>query len=350
MTTPPPVNANANALAAARGGDPRLDVASPQFDAWLALTADASSVVGLVRDVLPLDNLERARHLLPVDDPDYVPVVAPPPHSSRATHPQTQPHSLPQAPTTEKNPIEAVAASFERGPLSVLRKAVNQRVRVCVRRAHGRVAWCSGTRGGFDRHLNLLLRDGEESREAREAAYVSKRFRGEALRDRVERFLRDFPDVQLDAAAADDEANETVESLCAGSRSEDEVWRLLHARAGLPDKVLASMRRRREDSSLDDALALLRRRAGHEAALLAQLRAKDENKPLPSPAETADWVMLPSEKHVGRFFFHETRTGKSVWVAPPGVSFRRVEVRVRRVEPFARMLVRGSRVVLVSDS
>ncbi len=55
----------------------RTDLASPHFDALVALTAAAADGPrGLLPEVEapPLDNLSRCRHLLPPDDAEYVPL------------------------------------------------------------------------------------------------------------------------------------------------------------------------------------------------------------------------------------------------------------------------------------
>lgn len=146
---------------------------SPKFDALLALTT--SGVQPPIPNARPLDNLHNFRRFLPPDHPQY---LAPKTDigvsqagttadkergKQRVTYLQQERER--QKGRARINPIDEIAARFSEGPLGLLSRCYKQRsaVRVVTRHDRGIRGVATGTLVAFDKHMNLVLRDVEES-------------------------------------------------------------------------------------------------------------------------------------------------------------------------------------------
>jgi small nuclear ribonucleoprotein (snRNP)-like protein len=115
-------------------------------------------------DVAPLDNISACRRLLPDSSEDVVRCAEhprPPPKDAGSTSADAAPppsHASGSGHRVERPPLSAQwRASFEDGPLSVLKALRRQRVRVVVRRQFGLRGVVEGQLEVFDRHWNLVL-------------------------------------------------------------------------------------------------------------------------------------------------------------------------------------------------
>ena len=331
----------------------RYDVFSPSLDPSLVLLwASEDQVINLDRNERPLDSLYKARYILPEGDPDRlvkrtreevsedddddedasgnvrttvlnVPLALPGKSVSQSKA------SKPRA----EGPFESIAAGFAEGPMSVLKESLNRVVRVKVRRRAGVTSWCTGRLLGFDRHFNLLLMNVTERYSVKEEIWVSAR--PKTQKDKLVQFLQVFD------ASSDEDYEQKVERLIVEFGSnESGMWKHLQEKHGIRARVEALEKVRNVD-------ALLKRWSGHERQLLMHLEARARGDQKPSPAKSALWVRLPSEKYPGHFFYTNNHSGESVWEAPAGVSFRSVLAFVPRVKPFPQMIVRGDAVLLV---
>ncbi len=298
----------------ARGGPAiaaRLDIRSAEFDATAALVEGAV----LPLDVFPLENLARARALLPEWHPDHMrPRSSGGPPSSAASMRAEISTMLREERARTKAayvcPLDALIATFNAGPLGALRVMceAKERVRVTTRRVDGVRGTVTGILRAFDRHWNLLLLDAEEEFRIVEYAEVSSDGSARPLQGRVARFMAVY--------CPDKVANS--EAIAAKYRgNEGELWAFLQQKYGLLSRVQAAV------GAPDKAREQLMRYAGREPVLMAKLgiaepREKDAkfgnaaSRELDDDEDVAraEWIKKPSEKYPGRFFYYNTRTRK----------------------------------------
>lgn len=318
----------------------QLDLFSPFFDAELALLhRESNEIVNLDTDIVPIDSLFKVRYLLPEDDPDRL--------FKRAIIEEEEvdedmlcvDREVKKVKTVNfKLPFEAIAASFQEGPMSVLRLSLNKNVAVKVRRSKDSFAWCYGKLVAFDRHMNMLLSNGEEQRYIPQLAIVSARRKH--LKDKLEYFFMNFGTQQMKGLSPREEAEMTLVQF---GTNEIDMWRHLHDTYGLTQRVQAILANTEKDPA-----RILLKWAGNEHELLARLEAKSQNRPPPRPSQIAEWVKLPSEKYPGYWFYTNTRTGETRWEAPEGVVFRQVVERVLERKPFQNLIIRGDVVAVFS--
>jgi small nuclear ribonucleoprotein (snRNP)-like protein len=157
--------------------DPELDFFHPAFNPTKALNYRGNLNLP-DPDALPLDNVYKARILLPADHPDAR--IPPPLQSfpSAAARPnnlnearagpsladQAKHHVRAISKAEKINPLDQIASRVKEGPLLLLKRAYQQkcRVRVVTRHGHGVRGVAEGTLLGFDKHFNMILRDVEE--------------------------------------------------------------------------------------------------------------------------------------------------------------------------------------------
>ena len=321
---------------------PELDLTSPLLDAQAALACIDLARVYVPVDVRPMDNLYKARYLLPVEDEAHLRAKRGPLSAAAMTTASLSSSTTTAEPPAAKkrradasfnNPLNEIASSFVSGPLSMLRRCMNQPVTVTVRRAQGQRATMQGILGGFDRHFNVLLLRAAEAYTAVEYVLVSERERNplELLR----RFLEKHPEQSQ---------GRTPEEILASFASEMEMWEALYRESG----VLQQVARMIKDQDLTRAASVLKRRAGYHWELIMQLEAKMSGRHPPQADETADFVCLSSDKYPGRNFFYNNRTRVGQWEAPPNVQFRRVKVLKQRQRDVGTVLLRGDVVATVA--
>jgi small nuclear ribonucleoprotein (snRNP)-like protein len=161
-----------------------LDVLSPNFDAGLALR---SNRIQLPHKVAALDNLHKARGLLPPSHPHFSA------YTLLDRHKLPRKNANPNGPIAEagasaasadadasrreqrrskieqdeqySNVMLALAENTTEGPMMVLKKAFDsrKRVKIWTRGIGGVRGTCIGFIKAFDRHMNLLLFDVDET-------------------------------------------------------------------------------------------------------------------------------------------------------------------------------------------
>ncbi|PSC71977.1 U7 snRNA-associated Sm LSm11 [Micractinium conductrix] len=150
--------------------DPSLNFFSPRFDAARSLAT--AGLLPPVPGARPLDNIYRCRFMLPEDHPDFWKDPGRAAKSKEAAEAAVRAQSrvhVVQAQQQRKelkvNPIDEIAERVRKGPLLLLKACYQQRrrVRVVTRHAHGVRGSAEGTLVAFDKHLNLVLKDAEES-------------------------------------------------------------------------------------------------------------------------------------------------------------------------------------------
>jgi small nuclear ribonucleoprotein (snRNP)-like protein len=309
--------------------NPQLDLFSPFFDAYLALIqAPQELILNLSDKVLALDNLYKARYLLPENDPDRLQVKA---RDDVAISFSGVATDKPKPQVRYQAPFAAIASSFSEGPLALLKNSLNKEIRVSVRRRGGVNSWCSGRLLAFDRHLNIILVNANERYSVKEEHFVSKRRK--QLNERLIAFLEAFD-------KGGNAKQKSEEYLTRFGSDEDALWSHLHESYGVIAKV--------EDLEKRDVRSLVLRRAGHEVELINQLQARAHGLPMPTPLQSAEWVRLPSQQYEGNYYFRNNLTGESVWESPEGVSFRRVYVSAHREKAFKQLMIRGDSVSVIS--
>eukprot|EP00208_Stichococcus_sp_RCC1054_P007181 CAMPEP_0206138756 /NCGR_PEP_ID=MMETSP1473-20131121/3538_1 /ASSEMBLY_ACC=CAM_ASM_001109 /TAXON_ID=1461547 /ORGANISM="Stichococcus sp, Strain RCC1054" /LENGTH=557 /DNA_ID=CAMNT_0053532269 /DNA_START=185 /DNA_END=1857 /DNA_ORIENTATION=- len=146
-----------------------LDFRSPAFDALKALYTP-----GLMPPnprALPLDYVDKCRSLLPPGDSNYSsPVDRSGPSKTQAAREQQAQRTCTAAARQAQaalrtSPLQAIADEVRKGPLMILKRAYEERlmVRLVTRHACGVRGVAVGTLVGFDKHMNLLMRDVEET-------------------------------------------------------------------------------------------------------------------------------------------------------------------------------------------
>lgn len=149
--------------------DSRLDFLSEDFDALLALFTPGLSPPN--PRAVPQDNVYKCRQLLPHDHPDYrAPIDRSQPSKTRLARMLQKTRSTGGAARVvdaveRKPPLQVIAETVHKGPLLLLRRAYEDslEVRLVTRHARGVRGVAIGTLVGFDRHMNLLLRDVQET-------------------------------------------------------------------------------------------------------------------------------------------------------------------------------------------
>lgn len=149
-----------------RPSNPKLDFFSMEFDAKLALHAEGLQPPYRVR---PLDTLAKCRHILPPEMEEslnYSNFV----HKSQEEMEQSRARVGPvrlrrEAEELKYSVISRIAESVKRGPLLLLRQSYDsgKRVRVVTRHARGVRGTATGVLKAFDKHMNLVLQDVQES-------------------------------------------------------------------------------------------------------------------------------------------------------------------------------------------
>jgi|UPI00048FDF4B small nuclear ribonucleoprotein (snRNP)-like protein len=136
---------------------PHLDVHSKSFDPAAALSVDCLRIP--FPNAKPLDRLFKFRLFLPHDHDDYDGRI----HLGKSKSTKRRDEKNP-----ERKPFQAytdaLAESFKKGPLSILRRcmAEKRRVVVHIRRFKGIKGTCVGFLEAFDRHCNMVLSDVHE--------------------------------------------------------------------------------------------------------------------------------------------------------------------------------------------
>ncbi|OQR86928.1 hypothetical protein ACHHYP_09738 [Achlya hypogyna] len=139
---------------AQKAGSGPLDYRSPSFDATVAL--HERRPLPNMQSVMPLDNLNKCRPLLPESDPNYNGSIG-------QSKPKTKTAVAPKvAPAPQRPPLlETIADLCADGPLNILRAILKARAKVCVviRRVNSIRGTCTGYLKGFDKHFNIILLD-----------------------------------------------------------------------------------------------------------------------------------------------------------------------------------------------
>ncbi|KYQ88271.1 putative small nuclear ribonucleoparticle-associated protein [Tieghemostelium lacteum] len=163
-----------------------FNVLSESFDALESLK-NGHLVKLPYPNIKPLDNINKARALLPPNDPNFIHFIAKP---TSKTVPITEPtqsativpvtnnsnrHTssvLSTTDSTAKNNndkqkhrvIDNIAFKFTEGPLSLMKKALESKckVKVLIRGINSIRGHCIGYLIAFDKHWNIILRDADE--------------------------------------------------------------------------------------------------------------------------------------------------------------------------------------------
>lgn len=157
----PPASTSHQGQGDASAADPRLDFLSPRFDALLALQTPGLQPPN--PRVLPLDNMAKARVLLP----DYQPRNPQRPKDQdkgrEASRRAVRDH-MDRREQLKQNVLQQLVERVQEGPLTLLKRCLLERrsVRVVTRHAHGVRGVAVGTLRAFDKYLNMVLRDVEE--------------------------------------------------------------------------------------------------------------------------------------------------------------------------------------------
>ncbi|KAK9818736.1 hypothetical protein WJX74_005626 [Apatococcus lobatus] len=154
--------------------DPELDFLGPHFNALKALRTKGMQPPNI--KVRPLDNVYLTRGLLPDDDPDsFVARLAKNPRPVRSEEAKAQiardkSRVLYVARERERlaekgSALERLVARVTRGPLLLLRRCYENKtaVRVVTRHSHGVRGVATGHLLGFDKYMNMVLQNVEES-------------------------------------------------------------------------------------------------------------------------------------------------------------------------------------------
>lgn len=154
-----------------------LDFCSAKFDPLALLYASDAKVNEWNSCYAPsaqcLDNTHQFAQFLPIEDPLHSPAFR------TAKEPTLQKYVLPRH-IKSWHPFVQIADSLQSGPISMLRTLRQQRVCVTTRYVNAIRGSLTGTLIAFDKHLNLLLVDVEETYTARPSA------RGTATNNHVE--------------------------------------------------------------------------------------------------------------------------------------------------------------------
>lgn len=142
-----------------------IDFTSNRFDPLAALHSDSLLMIpyqNLLQNVPVLDNISKARVLLPDYDPYRIdPVVRTTKGAARKTNAQF----LSEASKGKVLPIlQVIASKYQTGPLSLLYKCFfeRKRIKVLVRYIDCIRGTLTGYIVGFDKHLNIILKDADE--------------------------------------------------------------------------------------------------------------------------------------------------------------------------------------------
>ncbi|KAK8805694.1 hypothetical protein WA158_002350 [Blastocystis sp. Blastoise] len=124
------------------------DFHSSNFDPELALLAPLKPPI---EGCLPLDNLSKCCCLLPKTHPEY---VDPPKPILKEVKPKLQ----------GRNVIREMADKLQNGPFSLLYNSYiyHTKIRIVTRRINGIRGFLTGYVKGFDKHMNILLKDAYE--------------------------------------------------------------------------------------------------------------------------------------------------------------------------------------------
>jgi small nuclear ribonucleoprotein (snRNP)-like protein len=150
--------------------DPALDFFSREFSAEKALKTLWLEPPN--PKVLPLDNLNKCRYILPAACEESMQNFTPRPERSEASkiaqeraiqrseHMKAQANAL----TPQSEAIHDLTSKFKEGPLSLLLKwyQTHERVRVVTRHQSGVRGWCTGSLQAFDKYMNLVLKNVQE--------------------------------------------------------------------------------------------------------------------------------------------------------------------------------------------
>ena len=143
-------------------GSGNVDFLSDSFDPLSALCRPESEIVDAnpwISSSPILDSVGKFFDRLPECDPlRREPRIA----HSRKRPPTASDANLLSKKSKTLSPFALIAQNYETGPLSVLFRLQNQRIRALVRYVNGIRGTVTGTLIAFDKHMNMIIRDCEE--------------------------------------------------------------------------------------------------------------------------------------------------------------------------------------------
>jgi small nuclear ribonucleoprotein (snRNP)-like protein len=160
-----------------------IDFLSDRFDPVAALLAENKTKMekhhSWILESPMLDRVERFRAYLPTEDPLYRAVITNKKQPQESSKKSTTKPKLPSC-------FAVTAALHQTGPLSVLYRAFTnrQRIRVIIRYVNGIRGTLTGHLIAFDKHMNMILKDVEETYTPRQTDETLSNLEAELYRRR----------------------------------------------------------------------------------------------------------------------------------------------------------------------